>query len=381
MYNFIARAGQCYQLLQDELSKKIFQARIACDLEMSPENVAHIVGLGEQQKWLDASAETIRNIAGTAERDASKLVLYGTNITGQLIASLFMKERAGFYGFCGRRYKEFPNGIMGKPVISPDDLFQNPDEFDVVITAMDKWNELIDVLRKNNFPQAHILHIFKPLSLLSNQYFEFPGLFHRGTAFIDAGCANCRTSFDFIRWCEGDYSKIFAFEPDPISYHVCEEELQKRKIRDFHLIQAGLSSRKGEASFRAGLSGNSHIVRDENILYGSSRSIRDENTSEEGQNVVVPITTIDDTVGEEKIGFIKMDIEGLELDALHGAENVIVRDAPLLAVCVYHLKGDMLAIMDYLHGLVPGYRFWLRHYSTKDTETVLYASADVLSGS
>ena len=71
---------------------------------------------------------------------------------------------------------------------------------------------------------------------------------------------------------------------------------------------------------------------------------------------------------------IKMDIEGAEFDALHGAEKVIRRNKPLLAICVYHRQGDMLAIMTYLRELVPEYRFWLRHYSVLDFETVLYAA-------
>ena len=41
----------------------------------------------------------------------------------------------------------------------------------------------------------------------------------------------------------------------------------------------------------------------------------------------------------------------------------------------------MLAIMDYLHQLVPEYRFWLRHYSVGYTDTVLYASTDPLDKS
>lgn len=78
----------------------------------------------------------------------------------------------------------------------------------------------------------------------------------------------------------------------------------------------------------------------------------------------------------ERVGFIKMDIEGAEFDALHGAKGVIVRDKPMLALSVYHRAGDMLAMMDYLHSLVPEYHFWLRHYSIGLADTVLYVSID-----
>lgn len=54
MYEAVKRAKQCYQLLRDELSQKIFKARLAIELEPSHQQMEQIVRLGEQQKWLDA---------------------------------------------------------------------------------------------------------------------------------------------------------------------------------------------------------------------------------------------------------------------------------------------------------------------------------------
>ena len=88
----------------------------------------------------------------------------------------------------------------------------------------------------------------------------------------------------------------------------------------------------------------------------------------------IQTVTLDQVIDKETVGFIKMDIEGAEWGALHGAEKTILRDKPLLAICVYHIPGDTLAIMDYLAELVPEYRFWLRHYGPARTETVLYAA-------
>lgn len=93
--------------------------------------------------------------------------------------------------------------------------------------------------------------------------------------------------------------------------------------------------------------------------------------------VTVPITTLDHVMSDETVGFIKMDIEGAELDALRGAANVIARDRPFLAISVYHKPGDVLALMQYIHEIVPDYQFWLRHYGALFYETVLYASIDV----
>ena len=88
----------------------------------------------------------------------------------------------------------------------------------------------------------------------------------------------------------------------------------------------------------------------------------------------VHLEPLDQIVGDTPVGFIKMDIEGAELEALRGAEKSLLRDKPLLAICIYHKAGDMLAIMDYLHTLIPEYHFWVRHYSPFSYETLLYAS-------
>lgn len=360
MYRFVQSVQECYQLLQDERSRDIFETRLVLDYNPSPVHTARLIALSEQKKWMDALEKCVPAITRAAEETPRKLVLYGTNVTGYAVAARLLEKGVEFYGFCGRRAREFPDGLMGKPVIPPEELFQNPKDFNLIVSACESADEIMAILREHRFPQEQILFNFKPEGLEDHQYFEFPALFRRGTAFVDCGCLNCRTSYQFVDWCGGDYSKIFAFEPDPISASICRKNLAEREIRDFQLIEAGLSDHVGTAAFRTGLYNCSHIV---------------EEGSGEEHVETLPLTTIDQTVGEERIGFIKMDVEGAEYDALHGARGVILRDRPLLALSVYHRTGDMLAIMDYLHGLVPEYRFWLRHYSVGLADTVLYAAA------
>jgi len=359
-YAFIGRARQCYRLLQDELSRKIFRARLVLDFDQSSEAIAKIVKLGEQQSWLDAVEKKFPAIRHTLEHKPRKLVLYGTNLTGRTLADLLQKNNIEFYGFCGRGAARYPNGLLGKPVIPPDRLFQDPDAFCVIIAAGETADEIRGILREHHFPRDQILASVRPEGMADRQYFEFPSLFRRGTAFVDGGCLDCRTSGLFAEWCENQYSQIYAFEPDPVSYSICKENLAARNIRDFRLIRAGLSDREGESLFSSG-------------FYGSSRIV-DSGRAEGNGIVTVRVTTIDGTVGENEVGFIKMDIEGAEYRALCGAEKVILRDKPLLAISVYHRPGDMLVIMDYLRRLVPEYRFWLRHYSVGLTDTVLYAA-------
>ena len=75
-----------------------------------------------------------------------------------------------------------------------------------------------------------------------------------------------------------------------------------------------------------------------------------------------------------RIDFIKMDIEGAELEALKGSEQVLRQFKPKLAITVYHDFKDFWQIPQYLDGLGLGYKFYLRHFTIHAEETVLFAA-------
>ena len=89
--------------------------------------------------------------------------------------------------------------------------------------------------------------------------------------------------------------------------------------------------------------------------------------------------TIDDYVNINKlpkIDYIKMDIEGAEVQALAGAQATIKQFKPKLAICAYHKANDLFMIPQTIKSILPGYRFYLDHYSIHREETVLYAIHD-----
>lgn len=96
-------------------------------------------------------------------------------------------------------------------------------------------------------------------------------------------------------------------------------------------------------------------------------------------NKELQIISIDDFVEQnniEKIDFIKLDIEGSELDTLKGAVNTLKKFRPKLAICAYHKNEDLWEIPKFLKETVPEYNLYLDHFTIMVWETVLFAKAE-----
>lgn len=202
-----------------------------------------------------------------------------------------------------------------------------------------------------------------------NQYFGKDIIkFGNKEIFVDCGAYNGDTIIAFLKNLkkgEGKFKEIIALEPDPDNYR----ELDKwalnlvgggsAHIRCFNL---GTWNEKGHLSFKAGMGGDSQL-----------RESRKNNTNTEYELVTINVDTLDNILGDKPVTFIKMDIEGSELPSLKGAEKVISKNLPRLAICIYHSNADMLDIPEYIMEKYPSYSFYVRHYSQGIPETVLYA--------
>lgn len=83
----------------------------------------------------------------------------------------------------------------------------------------------------------------------------------------------------------------------------------------------------------------------------------------------VKVVSLDSFVEEnnlKKVDFIKMDIEGAEVDALHGAEKTIKKYKPKLVVALYHRPEDIFNIMLYINSLNPNYTYYLGYHPPFD---------------
>lgn len=195
-----------------------------------------------------------------------------------------------------------------------------------------------------------------PYYLEWKQYFE-PNIieFKEDEVFIDAGALDLGTSTRFAKLCEDNNVnfKIYAFEPDRISYKKCKDVLSNTSFPSLKLYNLGLWHENTTLYFSEQGDGSSRIMQQE-------------------MPVSAKVVSLDSCI-TDKVTFIKMDIEGAELNALKGSREIIKKYKPRLAVSVYHKNQDLIEIPLYIKELVPEYKLYIRHYSNAAIETVLYA--------
>lgn len=86
--------------------------------------------------------------------------------------------------------------------------------------------------------------------------------------------------------------------------------------------------------------------------------------------------TVDDYVRSASlpsVGFIKIDIEGMELEALEGMRETLQRHRPTLSLAIYHEPEHLWRIPLRLMEMLRDYRFHVSHTSPVRWETVLTA--------
>lgn len=195
---------------------------------------------------------------------------------------------------------------------------------------------------------------FEPSKWSDPEYF-LEGLieWEKTECIVDCGAYDGDTVAEFLRKkpTGNDFEyKIYAWEPDKFNYD---------RLRDTYKANECVICINKAAYSKAG-------------MFGFSSDGGEMSTIMEGADDVVATDTIDRVLAKDKATFIKMDVEGSELEALKGAKEQIINNKPRLAICVYHKQEDFWTIPQYISKLNPGYKLYLRTHSSMPTELVLF---------
>ena len=329
---------------KDDVSKNLYRNILLYHSTNDEQALANIFDF-TSQKTIDAMKVIDQLIEEIAQSNV-RIVIYGVGLIAQNTFEKLNRSKDVFFTADVPKMDCF----RGVPFITPQELVEDYKDAKILVASYSGQNKICEFLTRSDVSKENIVPV--GFCDFDDMYFDEIINFGKDEIFVDAGVFDADTSIRFANKCT-DYKKIYLFEPDEVAYDVSKTSLELRNIKNTQLTPVGLWHKEDTLHFNNSFSG-SHI----------------DDTSE----TIIKVNTIDNLLKDIPVTFIKMDIEGAELNALYGARETILKYKPKLAISVYHKPEDIVQIPEYITSLVPEYKLYLRHYSNCQYETVLYAT-------
>lgn len=157
--------------------------------------------------------------------------------------------------------------------------------------------------------------------------------------YLDLGAYKGDTIEELLHYTSGKYLEIIALEPDVKTFRKLEAFADGMHDVELH--------RKAVYSFGGTVNFNSAAGRQSSI----------------GKNgVETESVTVDELCRGREITYIKMDVEGAEIDAILGARETLFTQKPKLNIALYHKFTDIFEIPLLIHSINPDYKFHIRRH-------------------
>ncbi len=173
---------------------------------------------------------------------------------------------------------------------------------------------------------------------------------------VDCGAYDGDTLKSFLRRRREGFGEVVALEPDPMNFAKLADFVsqQDERVRNkITLSRFAAAARRGKLYFDA---------------TGTAAA-----TVSAAGTLEVDCAPLDEILADRRPTFLKMDIEGAEPDALAGAQEIIRRTTPVLALCVYHQQDHLWRIPLLVRSLSNQYRFFLRPHNEECWDLTCYA--------
>jgi FkbM family methyltransferase len=117
-------------------------------------------------------------------------------------------------------------------------------------------------------------------------------------------------------------SKIICFEPDKENIKIMKKNFNLNKIKGIKIIEKGIWNKKEVLKFSAN---------------GEAGHLNPKG------NIAIKVTDLVSELRAQKIpqksvAFIKMDIEGAEIEAIEGMKEFLSKESPQLSIATYHYR-------------------------------------------
>ncbi|MGI0483555.1 FkbM family methyltransferase [Geminocystis sp. CENA526] len=231
---------------------------------------------------------------------------------------------------------------------------------------IEKTNQVLN-LWEDNISRGHHLQFLAWRRLRTEWYFknapvtthdrffipEILSVIHDQESFLDVGSHTGSVTKRFYEIVKGKFKAIWAIEPDIINLSNLKTTISQFPAQDrdkIHILNQVVGSTSSECNFYQGLG------------YTSQCSPLGE--------IVLHKQTIDEL--NLSPTFIKLHLEGWELDTLKGAKKTIEQNRPIIVATSYHNLQGIWELPQWLMTQLLDYKFYMRVHSWCGTGAVIY---------
>lgn len=157
----------------------------------------------------------------------------------------------------------------------------------------------------------------------------FEELTHKGDVVIEVG-SHIGYIAAYLATLVGDTGQLIVFEPGPNNLPYLRKNIEHHK--NVSVIPKAVGQTNDKLPFYLeNLTGqNNTLVADFEIF---QRNVQNAGLKSEYETILVDVVTLDNFLeSEPKVDFIKIDVEGAELDVLLGAGNILKTHKPIVMV-------------------------------------------------
>lgn len=227
--------------------------------------------------------------------------------------------------------------VAGGGLFTIDYVTENEEKFDFVYNHLadeESRSVFLDII--NYKISGKVEYLFRTFCDKNEIYNDILKLNNNETI-VDLGAYDGDTIREFTSYTNEKYNHIYALEPDAKNYKKLVKNTEH--MENITTFNMGAWSQKDTLIFDKKAGRNSKL---------SSKGI--------------PVEVSDlDSLINEPVTMIKMDVEGAEHHALCGAEKTIEKYQPKLYVCAYHRNEDLFSLPMKILELCPAYKLYFRH--------------------
>lgn len=346
--------------LQDDESKRIFEARYRYFIDRDIDELGRALAKEALKYRGTYNCMALNRFyeMHPGKRNANCIV-FGAGVAGRCTVRSLKVLGANICGVVDNNFENLKE-VEGIKIYSPETLKSRDDNYIVIVAVMNLAQQLniyYQLLNMKILPE-NIMMIKEGCVWVDygKQYFDLSELPVNpdGEIFVDVGCFDGMSSLNAKEWAKGNLNKVYAFEPDKNNLEKCRNRLESLGC-EFELYNAASWSSKTTLKFYV------------NDSFGYASKIKETGTE------IVQADSIDHILSGRPVTYIKLDVEGSELETLKGAAESIKKYRPKLAVSLYHKPEDIIELPIFIESLQMDYKYYIRHYQTRWCETTLYA--------